>query len=38
MSAAGPSVRPASAGMLGMLLVLAILLLVILGWRDGGRA
>jgi hypothetical protein len=31
-------VRPASAGMLGMLLVLAILRLVILGWRDGGRA
>ena len=39
MSAASPSLRPAPAGVLGMLLVLVILRLVILlGWRDGGRA
>jgi hypothetical protein len=39
MTAADTSVRPATAGVLGMLLVLAILRLVILlGWRDGGSA
>jgi hypothetical protein len=39
LSAASPNVRPATAGVLGMLLVLSILRLVILlGWRDGGRA
>jgi hypothetical protein len=39
MSAASMSMRPAAAGVLGLLLVLAILRLVILlGWRDGGRA
>jgi hypothetical protein len=39
MSAASSSLRPATAGALGMLLVIAILRLVILlGWRDGGRA
>jgi hypothetical protein len=38
-SAARSSVSPASAGPLGLLLVIAILRLVILlGWRDGGRA
>ncbi|HVM23859.1 MAG TPA: hypothetical protein VM253_00495 [Candidatus Limnocylindrales bacterium] len=38
VTAAQPSVRPATAGVLGLLLVLAILRLVILlGWRDGGR-
>jgi hypothetical protein len=39
VTAAQPTVRPAAAGVLGMLLVLAILRLVILlGWRDGGSA
>ena len=39
VTAARTSLRPATAGALGMLLVLAILRLVILlGWRDGGRA
>jgi hypothetical protein len=39
MSAAGPSLHPAFAGALGVLLVIVILRLVILlGWRDGGRA
>jgi hypothetical protein len=39
MSAAETSVRPATTGFLGMLLVLSILRLVILlGWRDGGSA
>jgi hypothetical protein len=39
MSAARTSMSPAAAGVLGMLLVLAILRLVILlGWRDGGSA
>jgi hypothetical protein len=39
MTAAQSSVRPATAGVLGLLLVLAILRLVILiGWRDGGSA
>ena len=39
MTAASPNMRPAPAGLLGMLLVLAILRLVILlGWRDGGDA
>jgi hypothetical protein len=39
MNAAQPTVRPAASGLLGALLVLAILRLVILlGWRDGGRA
>jgi hypothetical protein len=38
MTAAWPTVRPAQTGPLGMLLVLVILRLVILlGWRDGGR-
>jgi hypothetical protein len=38
-TAADPSVHPASAGALGVLLVIAILRLVILlGWRDGGSA
>jgi len=38
-TAASTSMSPASAGVLGMLLVLAILRLVILlGWRDGGSA
>jgi hypothetical protein len=38
-TAASTSTSPASAGVLGMLLVLAILRLVILlGWRDGGSA
>ena len=37
--AAQPIVRPAAAGALGVLLVVAILRLVILlGWRDGGSA
>jgi hypothetical protein len=39
VTAASPTLRPATAGVLGMLLVLAILRLVILlGWRDGGSA
>jgi hypothetical protein len=39
MTAASTSLRPAPAGVLGLLLVLAILRLVILlGWRDGGSA
>jgi hypothetical protein len=39
MTAADTSVRPAIAGVLGLLLVVAILRLVILlGWRDGGSA
>jgi len=39
MTAASTSASPASAGVLGLLLVLAILRLVILlGWRDGGSA
>jgi hypothetical protein len=39
MTAASTSTSPAGAGVLGMLLVLAILRLVILlGWRDGGSA
>jgi hypothetical protein len=39
MTAAQPSLRPTPVGVLGLLLVLAILRLVILlGWRDGGRA
>ena len=38
-TAAEITVRPAPAGLLGMLLVLSILRLVILlGWRDGGIA
>jgi hypothetical protein len=39
MTAASTSTPPAGAGVLRMLLVLAILRLVILlGWRDGGSA
>jgi hypothetical protein len=39
VSAAPTTVRPAQPGVLGLLLVLAILRLVILlGWRDGGSA
>jgi hypothetical protein len=39
VTAAEATLRPAPAGLLGVLLVLAILRLVILlGWRDGGRA
>ena len=39
MTAAQPIVRPAAAGVLGLLLVVSILRLVILlGWRDGGSA
>jgi hypothetical protein len=39
MIAARTRTSPAAAGVLGMLLVLAILRLVILlGWRDGGSA
>ena len=39
VTAASTSLRPAPAGVLGMLLVLAILgLVILLGWRDGGRA
>jgi hypothetical protein len=39
VTAAQTSVRPAPAGLLGVLLVIAILRLVILlGWRDGGSA
>jgi hypothetical protein len=39
MIAASAGTSPATAGVLGMLLVLAILRLVILlGWRDGGSA
>jgi hypothetical protein len=38
-TAAGPDLRPTPVGLLGLLLVLAILRLVILlGWRDGGDA
>jgi hypothetical protein len=37
--AAQPIVRPADAGIFGLLLVISILRLVILlGWRDGGNA
>jgi hypothetical protein len=37
--AAQPIVRPETAGVLGVLLVVSILRLVILlGWRDGGSA
>jgi hypothetical protein len=37
--AAQPIVRPAVAGIFGLLLVISILRLVILlGWRDGGSA
>jgi hypothetical protein len=37
--AAGTTLRPVPAGLLGLLLVIAILRLVILlGWRDGGNA
>lgn len=39
MSAAEPSVRPAATGLLGVLVLISILRLVILlGWRDGGRS
>jgi len=39
VTAASTSLHPATAGVLGLLLVLAILRLVILlGWRDGGSA
>jgi len=39
VTAARSSVRPEPSGLLGLLLVLAILRLVILlGWRDGGNA
>jgi len=39
MSAAQPSVRPVHAGSLGVLVLIDILRLVILlGWRDGGRS
>jgi hypothetical protein len=39
VTAASTSLRPAPSGVLGLLLVLAILRLVILlGWRDGGSA
>ena len=38
-TAAQITVRPATAGLLGMLLVLPILRLgILLGWRDGGIA
>jgi len=37
-SAAEPVVRPVQAGILGVLVLISILRLVILlGWRDGGR-
>ena len=39
VSAAGRTVGPEPSGLLGMLLVLVILgLVILLGWRDGGRA
>ena len=39
VTAVDPSSHPAAVGVLGVLLVIAILRLVILlGWRDGGRA
>ena len=38
-SAAEPVVRPVQAGLLGVLVLISILRLVILlGWRDGGRS
>jgi hypothetical protein len=38
-SAAEPLVRPVHAGLLGVLVLISILRLVILlGWRDGGRS
>ena len=38
-SAAQPIVRPVQAGLLGLLVLISILRLVILlGWRDGGRS
>ncbi|MEO6294561.1 MAG: hypothetical protein ABIP01_02000 [Candidatus Limnocylindria bacterium] len=37
-SAAEPIVRPVQAGMLAVLVLISILRLVILGWRDGGRS
>jgi len=37
--AAEPIVRPVHSGMLGVLVLISILRLVILlGWRDGGRS
>jgi hypothetical protein len=37
--AAQPFVRPVQAGLLGVLVLISILRLVILlGWRDGGRS
>ncbi|MGI8999425.1 MAG: hypothetical protein ACR2GO_06935 [Candidatus Limnocylindria bacterium] len=39
MYAAQPIMRPVHAGMLGVLVLIEILRLVILlGWRDGGRS
>jgi hypothetical protein len=38
VTAAEPTVRPNSVGLLGVLVLIDILRLVILlGWRDGGR-
>ena len=38
-TAARPIVRPVQAGLLGVLVLISILRLVILlGWRDGGRS
>jgi hypothetical protein len=38
VTAAEPTVRPGSSGLLGVLVLIDILRLVILlGWRDGGR-
>jgi hypothetical protein len=39
IDAAQPTVRPAQTGLLGVLVLIGILgLVILLGWRDGGRS
>jgi len=39
IEAAQPTVRPAPTGLLGVLVLISILgLVILLGWRDGGRS
>ncbi len=39
IDAAQPTVRPAATGFLGVLVLISILgLVILLGWRDGGRS
>jgi hypothetical protein len=37
-NAAEPIVRPVLAGLLGVLVLAILRLVILLGWRDGGRA